>query len=209
MGLLSKVTKSIKKVVNPVSNLVGDTINGLTGVNSQMDKSYQQQTEAMNAQNAYNTQMWNLQNQYNSPVAQLARMAEAGIDINPISYALGTGNLSNTAALVGSAGGFAGNGSPAGNPISMLMGMASGIQGVKESKARVENMDVQHDNIVQQTNATKLENDIRRHNLNYAENHNLPVGSMPGTDASLAGFMNEAGQNGVWNTIKKYWNKNI
>ena len=181
MGWLSSAVKS-----------VGSVLNDLTGVSD----STNQQRKMMEAQNAYNTQMWNAQNEYNSPTAQLARMREAGIDINPIAYALGSGNLSNTASSVSSGSGFVG--SPAGNPISMLMGMAQGIQGVRESKQRVENMKEQGINIMTEGNnlltrgtQMKLVNDIMRHNLRYAENHNLPVNAVPGLESSTASLVNE------------------
>lgn len=164
---------------------VGSVLNDITGVSS----SYEDQRKAMREQNAYNTQMWNLQNEYNTPASQLARMREAGIDINPTSYALGTGNLSNTAALVGSASGF--QGSPAGNPISALMGVASGIQGIKESKARTDNMEKQNENLTGVIKSTRLENEIRSHNLQYAQEHNLPVSSVPNMDATIASVVNK------------------
>lgn len=159
---------------------VGSALNKLTGVNKQMDKSYQQEMNSMAYQNAYNRQMWDLQNQYNSPTAQLARMREAGIDINPTSYALGTGNLSNTATFVGSENGFSGSGSPAGNPISALMGVASGIQGIRESQARTDNLDVQNENLQVQQAGTRLDNQIKQHNLNIGKNTGMPVGETPG-----------------------------
>lgn len=202
---LGKIGKSFGKVTGGFFDPIGEAINGLTGVNSSMDKSYQQQMSAMKAQNAYNTYMWNLQNQYNSPQAQLARMAEAGIDINPTSYALGTGNLSNTASLVGSASGFSGSGSPAGNPITMAMGVAQGIQGVRESKQRVENMKEQNTNLMEQGNilfnqmeGSRLANEIARHNLQYAQAHNMPVNSVPSIDSSSASWLNE-----LLTTLKK------
>lgn len=162
---------------------VGGLLNAITGVTEQQDRTYEQQKKAMEAQNAYNTYMYNLSNQYNTPAAQLARMAEAGIEINPTAYALGSGNLSNTASTVSSASGFQGSGSPAGNPITSLMGVAQGIQGLKNAKADYQ--------LKQETqDRTALETDIMRHNLKYGQDHNLPVGSMPGIDATLASFVN-------------------
>lgn len=169
---------------------VGSLMNSITGTTGQMDKSYKQQMNAMNMQNAYNTRMWDLQNEYNSPASQLARMREAGIDINPTSYALGTGNLSNTAVKVDSAGGFAGSGSPAGNPISMLMGVANGIQGYRETQQRIDNMKEQNTNLMQeglnlitkgtgmrlQNQSQRLNNEIARHNLAYGKKTGRPVG---------------------------------
>lgn len=169
---------------------VGGLLNGLTGVTDQQDRTYRQQQEAMRDQNKYNLAMWNLQNEYNSPASQLARMREAGVDINPTSYALGTGNLSNTAAHIDSASGFAGSGSPAGNPISMAMGVASGLQGIDESNQRIDNMKEQNTNLMQeglnlitrgtgmrlQNQSQRLNNAIARHNLKYGKKYNKPVG---------------------------------
>lgn len=158
---------------------VGNILNKMTGTSGQMDKSYKQQMASAQYQNAYDKYMWNLQNEYNSPSSQLARMKEAGIDINPTSYALGTGNLSNTATFAGSENGFSGSGSPAGNPISMLMGVANGIQGIKESDARVNNLIAQNDNLHVQNDATRIDNQIKRHNLGVAEETGMPVGETP------------------------------
>lgn len=165
---------------------IGSALNNLTGVSSSQKKTYQQQLASTAYQNAYNASMWQAQNEYNSPTAQLARMREAGIDINPTSYALGTGNLSNTATFVGSEGGFSGSGSPAGNPISQLMGMASGILGVRETQARIDNMKEQKINIMTEGNrlfnqveTQRLENEIMRHNLEIGRKTHLPVNQYP------------------------------
>lgn len=165
---------------------IGSVLNSVTGITSQQNKTYKQQQQAMNAQNAYNTQMWNAQNEYNSPTAQLARMREAGIDVNPTSYALGTGNLSNTATFVGSENGFSGAGSPAGNPISMALGVANGIadiQNKKQSnrllKEQTINANEEGDRLIQSIESGRLENEIKRHNLKVARKHGLPVGDYP------------------------------
>lgn len=199
MGFLSKLTGNwslgnfFSGKNSAFEGMIGDTLNGLTGINSQMNKSYQQQIASMALQNAYNKNMWNLQNEYNSPASQLARMREAGIDVNPTSYALGTGNLSNTSALVNSEAGFSGSGSPAGNPISMLMGMASSIQGIRESKARTDNLEVQNGNLKEVTEATALDNAIKRHNLAIGKDTNMPVGQVPSV-FGVHGNMNDIGR---------------
>lgn len=126
---------------------IGTFLNDITGVTSQQNRTYKQQRESAAYQNAYNTQMWNLQNQYNTPVAQLARMREAGIDINPTSYALGTGNLSNTATFVGSENGFSGSGSPAGNPITSAVNIANGISEFNNRNANTEYIEAQTRNL--------------------------------------------------------------
>ena len=163
---------------------IGGLLNGLTGVTEQSERTYTQQQKSMEAQNAYNTYMWNLANAYNTPTAQLARMAEAGIDINPTSYALGTGNLSNTAGVVSSASGFSGSGSPAGNPITMAMGVAQGVQNIKNAQA-------DYDLKLDTKDRLSVEIAQMKHNLKYAQDHNLPVNSMPGTDATVASVINK------------------
>lgn len=182
---------------------VGSLMNSITGTTGQMDKSYKQQMSAMNMQNAYNTKMWNMQNEYNSPVSQFARMREAGIDINPTSYALGTGNLSNTAVKVDSAGGFAGSGSPAGNPISMLMGVASGVQGLKESKARTEVDNAQSSNLTAQKGYTEEHTRQMKNENDFFEKHGYypPHGDTPALSSYDTGpvpaFYN------IWNEAHK------
>lgn len=204
-SIVKKITKPVSKILDPVLDIVGSGLNSVTGVNSQMEKQYEQQIDAMEKQNAYNLYMWNLQNDYNTPAAQLARMREAGVDVNPLSYALGTGNLSNTAGSVSSASGFSGSGSPAGNPITSLMGVAQGVQGLKNAKADYQ--------LKQETQArTALETDIMRHNLKYGQDHNLPVGSVPGLSATGAQYINEGVQyvrdkaNSWWQNVKNWWN---
>lgn len=187
---------SFLKSVSKGFSSVGSILNDITGVSD----STAQQRKMAQEQNAYNTYMWNLANQYNTPAAQLARMKDAGIDINPTSYALGTGNLSNTAGTVTAGSGFAG--SPAGNPISMAMGVANGIQGIRESKARTENMYKQNDNLDGVITATRLENEIRRHNLEIGQDTNSPVGTTPSMDATLT----REGTT-LWNILKGSWAK--
>lgn len=185
MSFLSKIVKPVQKVLKlgGLTDSIGDTLNGLTGVNSSMDKSYAQQIAMMNQQNAFNREMWNLENEYNSPTAQIARLAQAGVDVNPMTYAVGNGNMTSQASSLQSANGFSGSGSPAGNPVSMLMGVASGIQGLKNAKADFQ--------LKQETqDRTALETDIMRHNLKYAQDHNLPVNSVPGMDATIASVLN-------------------
>lgn len=200
MSFFKKVFNSPTKVLDPV----GDLINGLTGVNAQTDKTYKQQMASMNAQNAYNTYMWNLANQYNTPSAQLARMADAGIEINPTSYALGTGNLSNTASVVSSENGFAGSGSPAGNPISMAMGVAQGVQGIRESKARTaldqantKNFTSNTANIEERTRQMKNDN-------NFFEAHGYypPHGDTPALSSYDTGPVKK-GLDEAWSIFKE------
>lgn len=177
---------SVGSAISNAFGSVGSALNTVTGVKDQTNLTYKQQKAMMEAQNAYNTKMWNLQNEYNSPASQIARMREAGVDINPTSYALGTGNLSNVASNVSSESGFSGSGSPAGNPISMLMGMAQGIQGIREAKARTINLGEQTGNIREQNEHARITNEILRHNLDLGRKNNTPVGVEPGVGQTIS-----------------------
>ena len=211
MSLFKSISKGFSSLGNAFTgkggdyyNGIGSALNKLTGSEKAMKDTYKQQMSAMNAQNAYNTMMWNLQNEYNSPSAQLARMADAGIEINPTSYALGTGNLSNTAALVGSDSGFAGSPSPSGNPITALMGMAQGIQGIRESKAREElsnanakNFASNTANIDQRTRELKNDNDFFEKHGYYPPHGDTPMMSSIDT-GPVKKVMDEG-----WNILKE------
>lgn len=95
---------------------VGGLLNDMTGVTDSADRAYSQ-----------NVALWNMQNQYNTPAAQIARMREAGIDVNPMTYAVGNGNMSTVASSPSPASvGVSGV-----NPISAVMSVVSGIQDLK------------------------------------------------------------------------------
>lgn len=62
------------------------------------DYAYSKDLEQWNRQNKYNREMWNLQNTYNTPVEQMKRFKEAGLNPNLI-YGKGTpGNVSSPSA---------------------------------------------------------------------------------------------------------------
>lgn len=171
---------------------VGNILNDLTGVNS-----------ARKAENEYTTQMWHAANEYNSPSAQLARMAEAGIDINPTAYALGANNLSNTTNAVSSA-----HGSPAGNPISTLMSVASGAMGIAGSLQALMNAGemntilheqginemIRGNNLLSQGASIKVNNDIARHNLAIGQATNRPVGYTPTMTGDPLAYGSQVGE---------------
>lgn len=131
MGLFSKV---LKPITNLVSDVVGGTVNAATGVSHTAKQSYNQSLALMDKENANNIKLWNMQNEYNTPSAQIARMKEAGVDVNPMTYAVGNGNMSSTASSISSANPHMPSYSGAGNPISALMNVLNGVEEYKSRK---------------------------------------------------------------------------
>lgn len=128
MGLFSKV---LKPITNLVSDVVGGTMNAATGVSHTAKQSYNQSLALMDKEYANNIKLWNMQNEYNTPSAQIARMKEAGVDVNPMTYAVGNGNMSTTAGSISSATPHMPSYSAAGNPISALMSVLNGVEDYK------------------------------------------------------------------------------
>lgn len=123
MGLF----KSIKNPLKSVGDLVGGVLNSLTGVSDTAKQSYSDSVKLMNLENANNIALWNMQNAYDTPSAQIARMKDAGIDVNPMTYAVGNGSMSTTASNVATASPHMPSYSSAGNPISNLMNVLLGL----------------------------------------------------------------------------------
>lgn len=116
----------------------GGTLNDVMGTSDAARQSYQYNQQAADADMARSISLWNMQNSYNTPAAQIARMAQAGIDVNPMTYAVGNGNMSTTASNISAPGtGSVSMGSHGINPLSALMTVLSGLQGIKHSQAEV------------------------------------------------------------------------
>lgn len=115
---------NLGKIVKPIGSL----LNGITGVTDTADESYKASKKLMGMENANNIALWNMQNQYNTPAAQIARMQEAGIDVNPMTYAVGNGNMSTTASSVSTATPHMPVYSGAGNPVTTLMSVLNGLE---------------------------------------------------------------------------------
>lgn len=119
--------KAFKSIVKPVGSL----LNAVTGVTDTADESYKASKKLMGMENANNIALWNMQNEYNTPTAQIARIKEAGIDVNPMTYAVGNGNMSTTASSVSTVTPHMPVYSGAANPITTLMGVLNGIEDFK------------------------------------------------------------------------------
>ena len=130
MGFLSKV---VSKVTGKSSkygwltggefpyaeNRVGSFLNNIAGSTDMYNREYEG-----------NVALWNMQNEYNTPAAQIARMKAAGIDVNPLTYAVGNGSMSTTGGNI-SAPSVGASGI---NPVSTLLSVLSGIESVKGQK---------------------------------------------------------------------------
>ena len=117
------------------------------------------------ASDAYENSMksWNLQNEYNSPAAQIERFKSAGIDVNPLVYAVGNGSMSS-----GNATGAPSKSGSGVNPLTTVMEMMSGISNMKTQAKQREAVDVQN----KQTEAT-TENTFANTARIQAESKNL------------------------------------
>lgn len=82
----------------PVLDFVGGIGNGLlnwfTG-KTNTDKTIEAQKEMADYQFAQNKEMWQLQNEYNSPISQLQRLKDAGLNTNLIYGNLSSSNASS------------------------------------------------------------------------------------------------------------------
>lgn len=152
---------------------VGKILNDITGVTETADRSYQDQVN-----------LWNMQNQYNTPAAQIARMKEAGIDVNPMTYAVGNGNMSTTASSISSPS-YSGSGV---NPIAQVMAVMNGMADVRNKG---------------------LEGQIMDQNLQWAKKNNLPVGQMPSIEKTAGELVhstvNSLRDQGFVGTMKSIW----
>ena len=125
---------------------IGGTLNDLLGTSDANKTAYSQ-----------NVALWNMQNQYNTPAAQIARMKEAGIDVNPMTYAVGNGNMSSVASTPSPAS-MSGSGV---NPIGMAMSVMSGIKDLEFKDKEIDR---------KAKEVQLLQKDIE----NYEHNHSSP-----------------------------------
>lgn len=159
--------------LSSIGNFIGGLLNNVTGVTDIANRSYQDQVK-----------LWNMQNQYNTPAAQLARMKEAGIDVNPMTYAVGNGNMSTTAGSISSPS-YSGSGV---NPIAQAMAVMNGIADVRNKGLEAQIMD---------------------QNLQWAKKNNLPVGQMPSIEKTAGELVNSTVNSvknkGFKGTAKSFW----
>lgn len=156
MGLF----KSIKNPLKSVGDLVGGVLNSLTGVSDTAKQSYSDSVKLMNLENANNIALWNMQNAYDTPSAQIARMKDAGIDVNPMTYAVGNGSMSTTASNVATASPHMPSYSSAGNPISNLVQLITGLEQADAIRAGTKQTEQQTKKTEEETNILKRRSKI-------------------------------------------------
>lgn len=159
MGFLKKALKVVAPVAGgivggPVGAFIGDQAAGghytdkLTNKVGSMMNNLSGSTDMLRQEMANNIQLWNMQNQYNTPSAQVARMAAAGINVNPMTYAVGNGNMTTTATNI-SAPSVGASGI---NPIASLMGVISGLKDLKMAGVNADYTDAQTSHVYNQIN---------------------------------------------------------
>lgn len=82
-----------------ISSLIGagsSLVSNLFGMSNQ-NKANQTNIQLQREQNAWNEKMWNLNNSYNTPVEQVKRLKEAGLNVG-LMYSNGHGDVGNSSA---------------------------------------------------------------------------------------------------------------
>lgn len=121
-----------------------------------MDKTNQFNTDAFGRQKDHNIDMWNRNNQYNSPIEQMARMREAGLNPNLLYGSFDSGN-SGTPPTADISSGAEAKGLSKKDSVSVL----KGIDFFKD-KAILKNMKIKNDTL-------SIERDMRQIDLNEAK----------------------------------------
>lgn len=179
-------------------NMIGGSFNNLLGTSDAAAQSYRYSQLGADADMQRSLYLWNLQNEYNSPKAQIARMAEAGIDVNPMTYAVGNGSMSTTASNISAPStGGASMASSGVNPITALFGVLQGIQSYKASVAEIDKIISETSNAkklaVAQVDKMKAETD----RIKLENKYNKDTGSAPNEPGSIRTVRS------AWNFITK------
>ena len=80
-----------------ISSLIGagsSLVSNIFGMNSQ-NKANKTNIQLQREQNAWNEKMWNLNNEYNTPVQQVKRLKDAGLNVG-LMYSNGHGDVGNS-----------------------------------------------------------------------------------------------------------------
>lgn len=82
-----------------ISSLIGagsSLVSNIFGMNNQ-NKANKTNIQLQREQNAWNEKMWNLNNEYNTPVQQVQRLKDAGLNVG-LMYSNGHGDVGNSSA---------------------------------------------------------------------------------------------------------------
>ena len=195
MGLsLGGVGKALG-VVNPSMAL-----GAVTTFGDSLIQSYANRSAAQKA-NKYAYTAWQLQNDYNTPLEQRKRLEDAGY--NP--------NLWYTNGNTGNAGTLATSGyQPADWSVgkNALNGLAQ-YQQIEAQRASIAN--TQANTELARYNAVNadVQSQILRHNLTYAQDHNLPVGQLETYPSRVLDDVSKPGGilGRVADKVEKYMNR--
>lgn len=113
MGLMDFVGGAIGSVAPFASTVLGmsgtggNIVNGLLGSvgagiqqNAQASQQYQYQLALQHDAQAWNEKMWNMNNEYNTPLNQVKRLQEGGLNAN-LAYGSLSGNVAQPASAAG------------------------------------------------------------------------------------------------------------
>lgn len=142
-------------------------------------------------QNEYNEQQWHKMNEYNSPMAQMARFKEAGLNPNLIygqgstTSPIATANFGSNSIGKGSLGNATGAPNSYGDiGASLSQGLMSYVQ-LRESAARTNNLEAQNQVLQQDVIGRALDN-IGKGTKNEADRVNLDNLKLYSADAAEA-----------------------
>lgn len=119
-GLTGAIGKLIPGPLGDITQSVGNSINNQNSLN-QSKELYNMQLagsqQLQDSQNAWSEKMWHMNNKYNSPVAQIKRLQDAGLNSN-LAYGSLSGNVASPATS------FSRNSPSMHDPSSMVMANA-------------------------------------------------------------------------------------
>ncbi len=189
MGFLSKLgLDSVGKVLGVASG--GTTLLGTALAGGETLYNNYQQRKAAKKQREWDLQMWNMQNEYNTPAQQMSRLAAAGLNPSLI-YGAGSATASGNASS-----------KPSGDNrfVARQLQLMSALKfqqdleakGADISNTRAQNAVIRGqallqrqtlklnsartDLIAQQIDLAKEQIAKLKHDIKYAEDHNMPTG---------------------------------
>lgn len=164
--------------------IIGAGLGGLSSYTTEAQNKANQ--KALDRSNQYDYWLWQNSNEYNSPIQQMQRLAQAGLNPNLV---YGSGSVTgNTSGVAGS------NGVASLTAQDYAKNSLANYQSMLTAKQMEENIQNTKENTMlamRQGANTNLQGLVLKHNLNYARSHNLPVGSVPGMDQLGASYLSE------------------
>ena len=171
---------------------------GLSLAGGYLYDSVKQQNEAnkkaIDRANAYDMYVWDLANQYNNPKAQMQRLAAAGLNPNLV---YSSGNVTGNTSGVAGSNGVASQTGIAGGMLERGLPLAQGLANLRNTNTQNELLkyqmgqtEAQTNNLIAQNSNIGVQNRIMEYNLQYAQDHGLPVSHSPTWDSGLGSILN-------------------